>query len=69
MIFHATQDGRYAGDSGTVRDLLWRDSGCRRLAIVALGVGVRFSLRVGMEPLEKTCGWGREPIARANFYG
>ena len=39
------------------------------LAIIALGMGLMFSLGVFMEPLEKALGWSRGQIAQANLYG
>jgi sugar phosphate permease len=39
------------------------------LSIIAIGVGLMFSLSVFMEPLEQAFGWSREQIARANLYG
>jgi sugar phosphate permease len=39
------------------------------LIIIAIGVGLMFSLSVFMEPLEQAFGWSRGQIARANLYG
>lgn len=39
------------------------------LAIIALGMGLMFSLGVFMDPLESTMGWSRGQIAQANLYG
>jgi sugar phosphate permease len=39
------------------------------LAIIALGMGLMFSLGVFMEPLEHALGWSRGQIAQANLYG
>ena len=39
------------------------------LAIIALGMGLMFSLGVFMEPLESALGWRRRQIAQANLYG
>ncbi|ETX00660.1 MAG: hypothetical protein ETSY1_10370 [Candidatus Entotheonella factor] len=39
------------------------------LAIIALGMGLMFSLGVFMEPLENALGWSRGQIAQANLYG
>jgi sugar phosphate permease len=39
------------------------------LIIVALGMGLMFSLGIFMEPLESTLGWSRGQIAQANLYG
>jgi sugar phosphate permease len=38
------------------------------LTIIALGVGLMFSLGVFMEPLEHTLGWSRGQIAQASLY-
>jgi sugar phosphate permease len=39
------------------------------LTIIALGMGLMFSLGVFMEPLESALGWSRGQIAQANLYG
>ena len=39
------------------------------LIIIAIGVGLMFSLSVFMEPLEQAFGWSWGQIARANLYG
>jgi sugar phosphate permease len=39
------------------------------LTIVALAMGLMFSLGIFMEPLESTLGWSRGQIAQANLYG
>jgi sugar phosphate permease len=39
------------------------------LAIIALGMGLMFTLGIFMEPLESTLGWSRGQIAQANLYG
>ena len=39
------------------------------LAIIALGMGLMFSLGVFMEPLENALGWSRGQISQANLYG
>jgi hypothetical protein len=37
------------------------------LAIIALGMGLMFSLGVFMEPLQSALGWSRGQIAQANL--
>jgi sugar phosphate permease len=39
------------------------------LVIIAMGMGLMFSLGVFMEPLESALGWSRGQIAQANLYG
>ena len=39
------------------------------LTIIALGMGLMFSLGIFMEPLERSLGWSRGHIAQANLYG
>lgn len=39
------------------------------MLIIALGVGMMFSLGVFMEPLQRAFGWGRGQIAQASLYG
>ncbi len=37
------------------------------MAIIALGMGLMFSLGVFMEPLEHALGWSRGQVAQANL--
>jgi MFS family permease len=39
------------------------------MVIIAIGVGLMFSLGIFMEPLELALGWGRGQIARASLFG
>jgi sugar phosphate permease len=39
------------------------------LVIIALGMGLMFSLGVFMESLQSTLGWSRGQIAQVNLYG